>query len=122
MKKLTSKKQLILYGCSGLSINMLSLFMGSYLCSALQVGGFLENREYWTYLDKDIVVYALWTVLYFLAKALDGFIAKAKADYASLVSKAKATKIKWIAGLAAAGLLVGATISALVNKNKTEEV
>ena len=67
MKKLTSKKQLILYGCSGLGINMLSLFMGSYLCSALQVGGFIDNREYWTYLDKDIVVYALWTVLYFLA-------------------------------------------------------
>ena len=59
MKKLISKKQLILYGCSGLGINMLSLFMGSYLCSALQVGGFIDNREYWTYLDKDIVVYAL---------------------------------------------------------------
>ena len=63
MKKITSKKQLILYGCSGLGINMLSLFMGSYLCSALQVGGFVDNVEQWTYLNKDIVVYALWSVL-----------------------------------------------------------
>ena len=74
MKKFTSKKQLILYGCSGLGINMLSLFMGSYLCSALQVGGFVDNIEQWTYLNKDIVVYALWTVLAFFAKALDGVI------------------------------------------------
>lgn len=74
MKKFTSKKQLILYGCSGLGINMLSLFMGSYLCSALQVGGFVDNIEQWTYLSKDIVVYALWTVLAFFAKALDGVI------------------------------------------------
>ena len=74
MKKITSKKQLILYGCSGLGINMLSLFMGSYLCSALQVGGFIDNVEYWTYLNKDIVIYALWSILYFFAKALDGII------------------------------------------------
>ena len=55
-------------------------------------------------------------------KYLDKFIAKAKADYASLVGKVKATRVKWIAGLAAAGLVVGATLSALVNKNKSEEV
>ena len=53
---------------------MLSLFMGSYLCSALQVGGFIDNVEYWTYLNKDIVIYALWSILYFFAKALDGII------------------------------------------------
>ena len=99
MKKLTSKKQLILYGCSGLGINMLSLFMGSYLCSALQVGGFIDNREYWTYLDKDIVVYALWTVLYFLAKALDGFI---DLPFAYLIDKIK-TKF----GRRKTGLLIG---------------
>lgn len=99
MKKLTSKKQLILYGCSGLGINMLSLFMGSYLCSALQVGGFIDNIEYWTYLDKDIVVYALWTVLYFLAKALDGFI---DLPFAYLIDKIK-TKF----GRRKTGLLIG---------------
>lgn len=99
MKKLTSKKQLILYGCSGLGINMLSLFMGSYLCSALQVGGFVENRECWTYLNKDIVVYALWTVLYFLAKALDGFI---DLPFAYLIDKIN-TKF----GRRKTGLLIG---------------
>ncbi len=99
MRKLTSKKQLILYGCSGLGINMLSLFMGSYLCSALQVGGFLENVEYWTYLNKDVVVYALWTVLYFLAKALDGFI---DLPFAYLIDKIN-TKF----GRRKTGLLIG---------------
>lgn len=78
---------------------MLSLFMGSYLCSALQVGGFVDNREYWTYLDKDIVVYALWTVLYFLAKALDGFI---DLPFAYLIDKIK-TKF----GRRKTGLLIG---------------
>lgn len=99
MKKFTSKKQLILYGCSGLGINMLSLFMGSYLCSALQVGGFIDNVEYWTYLNKDLVVYALWTVLYFLAKALDGFI---DLPLAYLIDK-----IKCKFGRRKMGLLIG---------------
>ena len=50
--------------------------------------------------------------------ALEGFIKKAKVKYTKLTDKVKATRIKWIAGLAAAGLVVGAAISALVNKNK----
>ena len=99
MKKITSKKQLILYGCSGLGINMLSLFMGSYLCSALQVGGFVDNVEQWTYLNKDIVVYALWSVLYFLAKALDGFI---DLPFAYLIDK-----INCKFGRRKTGLLIG---------------
>ena len=99
MKKFTSKKQLILYGCSGLGINMLSLFMGSYLCSALQVGGFVDNVEQWTYLNKDIVVYALWTALSFFAKALDGFI---DLPFAYLIDKIN-TKF----GRRKTGLLIG---------------
>lgn len=99
MKKFTSKKQLILYGCSGLGINMLSLFMGSYLCSALQVGGFVDNVEQWTYLNKDIVVYGLWTVLAFFAKALDGFI---DLPFAYLIDKIN-TKF----GRRKTGLLIG---------------
>lgn len=99
MKKFTSKKQLILYGCSGLGINMLSLFMWSYLCSALQVGGFVDNVEQWTYLNKDIVVYALWTVLAFFAKALDGFI---DLPFAYLIDKIN-TKF----GRRKTGLLIG---------------
>lgn len=74
MKKLTSKKQLILYGCSGLGVNMLTLIVGSYLCSALLVGGFEDHIEEWTYLNKDLVIAGLWSILLFLAKVLDGFI------------------------------------------------
>ncbi|MBR5279394.1 MAG: MFS transporter [Clostridia bacterium] len=74
MKKITDRKKLILFGCSGLGVNMLTLMMGSYLCSALLVGGFEEHIESWTYLSKDLVVAGLWAVLVFLAKALDGII------------------------------------------------
>ena len=45
MKKITSKKKLLLYGCSGMGVNMLTLMVGSYLCSALLVGGFDEHIE-----------------------------------------------------------------------------
>ena len=74
MQKITSRKKLILYGCSGLGVNMLTFIMGSYLCSALLVGGFEDHIESWTYLNRDLVVAGLWAVLVFLAKALDGII------------------------------------------------
>ena len=74
MKKITNRKHLILYGCSGLGVNMLTLLVGSYLCSALLVGGFESHIESWTYLNKDLVVAALWGTLVFFAKALDGII------------------------------------------------
>ena len=74
MKTLTKKWQLILYGCSGLGVNMLNMIVGTYLCSALLTGGFDKNIEQWTYLNKDLVVAALWGTLIFVAKALDGII------------------------------------------------
>ena len=74
MKKLKSKKQLILYGCSGLGVNMMNIIVGSYLCSALLTGGFVDHIESWTYLNRDLVVAGLWMVFAFLAKALDGII------------------------------------------------
>ncbi|MBQ6893163.1 MAG: MFS transporter [Clostridia bacterium] len=74
MKKLTKKWQLILYGCSGMGVNMLNLIVGSYLCSALLVGGFEENAESWTYLNRDLVVAALWSVLMLASKVIDGII------------------------------------------------
>ena len=40
MQKITSRKKLAVYGCSGLGVNMLNIIMGSYLCSALMTGGF----------------------------------------------------------------------------------
>lgn len=74
MQKLKSKKSLILYGCSGLGVNMLNIIVGTYLCSALLVGGFEEHVESWTFLNKDLVVSWLWIILGFFAKALDGII------------------------------------------------
>ncbi len=74
MNKLTKKWQIILYGCSGLGVNMLNIIMGTYLCSALLVGGFEKNVENWTYLNKDLVVAALWGTLIVVAKVLDGLI------------------------------------------------
>ena len=74
MKKLTGKRNVILYGCSGLGCNMLNLIVGSYLCSALLVGGFEDHIENWTYLNKDLVTAGLWSVLILLAKVVDGLI------------------------------------------------
>ena len=74
MKKITSKKLLLLYGCSGLGLNMINMIVGSYLCSALLVGGFEDHIENWTYLNKDLVVAALWAIIIFAAKAIDGII------------------------------------------------
>ena len=74
MKKLEKKWQIYLYGCTGLGINMLNLIVGSYLCSALLVGGFETHAEEWTYLNKDLVVAGIWSVCILLAKILDGVI------------------------------------------------
>ena len=74
MKKITSRKKLAIYGCSGLGVNMLNIIMGSYLCSALMTGGFDAHIESWTYLNKTLVVAGLWAFLRFIAKAFDGLI------------------------------------------------
>lgn len=74
MKKLTKKKDLILYGCSGLGVNMLNIIVGSYLCGALLVKGFDAHIESWTYLNKDLVIASVWSVLILLAKVIDGLI------------------------------------------------
>ena len=74
MKKITNRKLLAVYGCSGMGVNMLNIIMGSYLCSALMTGGFIDHIESWTYLNKTLVVAGLWAVLRFIAKAFDGLI------------------------------------------------
>ena len=74
MKKITKRKTLFLYGCSGMGVNMLNIIVGSYLCSALMTGGFDTHVESWTYLNKTLVVAGLWAVLRFIAKAFDGII------------------------------------------------
>lgn len=75
MKKLTSRRQIVLYACSGMGINLLNTMMASYLCSALIAGGFKGDAViYQTYAQKDLVVASLWAVLAFIAKVVDGVI------------------------------------------------
>ena len=75
MKKITSRKQLALYGCSGMGVNLMNIIVGSYLCSALITGGFDPvDIGRWTYLDKSLVVAALWMALSFVARVMDGVI------------------------------------------------
>ena len=75
MRKLTKRWQIILYGCSGIGVNMLNIIVGSYLCSALLIGGFAqEDVGFWTYIDKDLVIAGLWMALSAGMKILDGII------------------------------------------------
>ena len=74
MQKIKGKWKLLLYGCAGLGVNMLNLIVGSYLCSALLVGGFDEHIAEWTYLSKDLVIGAIWAVLVLVSKLIDGII------------------------------------------------
>ncbi len=75
MKKLNSKWKIILYGCSGMGVNMLNLIMGSYICSALLVGGFSEDDiGIWTFGKENLVIAAVWSVIVLVAKIIDGVI------------------------------------------------
>lgn len=74
MKKLTSKKAILLYAISGMGVNMLNLIVGTYLCDALMVEGFGKNVENWTYMNKTLVVAGVWSVLILVAKIIDGVI------------------------------------------------
>ena len=73
MKKL-SKLQLTWYGIAGIGPNMLNLMVGSYLCDALMTEGFSKNIENWTYLNKTLVVAAIWSIFVLIAKVIDGVI------------------------------------------------
>lgn len=75
MKPLKKRSQMLLYACGGMGVNMLNLMMGSYLCSALLVGGFSsEAVPFQTYLGKDLVIAAVWSVFVLVAKILDGVV------------------------------------------------
>ena len=75
MRKLTKKWQLLLYGLSGMGINMLNLIVGSYLCDALMVEAYnFEDIGTYTYLDITLVSIAVWSVMRTVAKVIDGVI------------------------------------------------
>ena len=75
MKKLKTKRQMLLYAISGMGVNMLNLMMGSYLCSALIASGFGKDvTAYQTFAQKDLVIAAVWAVFGLVAKIIDGII------------------------------------------------
>ena len=75
MRKINKKWQLLLYAASGMGVNLLNLMMGSYLCSAVLVGGFGEAAiKNQTFHQRDLVVAAVWSVFVLVAKIIDGII------------------------------------------------
>ncbi len=75
MRKLTRKWQMLLYACSGFGVNLLNLMMGSYLCSALLIGGFKGDAIiYQTYNGSNLVVAGVWATFVLIAKIIDGVI------------------------------------------------
>ena len=73
MKKLT-KKQLPLYAFAGFGPSFLGLIIGSYLINALDTSGFNIGVENWTYANKVLVVTAIFSIMVFIAKMLDGIM------------------------------------------------
>lgn len=76
MKVIKGKGRMFLYACSAMGVNLLNLVMGSYLCSALLVGGFgtpeaIANQ---TFAGKDLVVAGVWAAFALIAKIIDGVI------------------------------------------------
>ena len=75
MQKIKGKPKMLLYGCAGLGVNLLNLFMTSYLCSALLIGGFAEEvLPFQTYVSHDLIIASVWAVFAFAAKIIDGVI------------------------------------------------
>jgi len=73
MRKLT-KKQLPLYAFAGFGPSFLGLILGSYLINALDTSGFDIGVEYWTYANKILVVTAVFSVMVFISKMMDGIM------------------------------------------------
>ena len=75
MNKIHKKGQMALYAVSGMGVNMLNLMFGSYLCSALLVGGFGEAAvKNQTFAQKDLIIAAVWAVFVLVSKIIDGII------------------------------------------------
>ncbi len=75
MKIIKGKWRLALYGLSGFGVNLLNLMMGSYLCSALLIGGFnAAHIPFQTFAQKDLVIAGAWAVFVMVAKIIDGIV------------------------------------------------
>ena len=74
MKKLTKRWQMLLYGCSGLGLNMLNVILGTHLCNGLITDGFDANIQSWTYENRTLIVVGVWMVLSMIIKIFDGLV------------------------------------------------
>lgn len=75
MRVLRSRWKMLLYACSAVGVNLLNLIVGSYLCSALLVGGFGQDAiANQTFAGKDLVIAAAWAAFVVVAKIIDGVI------------------------------------------------
>ncbi len=75
MRKIHKKSQLVLYGISGIGLNLLNLMMNSYLCSALLIGGFgAAAIPFQTFAQRDLILPAVWAIFALAAKLIDGVI------------------------------------------------
>lgn len=74
MKTLDKKWKILLYGCSGIGLNMLNMILGVHLCNGLITNGFDADVEFWTLENRTLVVVGLWMVLSWIIKTLDGVV------------------------------------------------
>lgn len=73
MEKL-SRKQLPLYALAGFGPNLLNTIITIYLVDALQVVGFGQDAQFWTFANKTIIAVGLFSVLKFVSQLVDGII------------------------------------------------
>ncbi len=75
MKLLKNKGKMFLYACSAMGVNLLNLMVGSFLCSALLIGGFGEDAIVnQTFEGRDLVIGGAWAAFVLVAKIIDGII------------------------------------------------
>lgn len=71
MKKLT-RKQIPFFAFASFGPCMLSTIISVYLVDALQVAGFGENVEQWTFANKTIIAVGLFSILKAISQLMDG--------------------------------------------------
>ena len=74
MKKLTKRWQMVLYGCSGLGLNMINMIIGTHLCNGILANGFDDHIAEWTYESRTLVAVVLWMILSAIVKIFDGIV------------------------------------------------
>ncbi|MDL2292183.1 MFS transporter [Acholeplasma sp. OttesenSCG-928-E16] len=73
MRKLTSKKQELLYAFSGFGPNLLMILASAYLLDAVSVAGYSSDKlSAWTFTGQTIVITAIFSVIVTIAQIING--------------------------------------------------